>query len=469
MHTAVDDQQKSWWKSLVEAVAGTSQDYTEVPLHRAIWLLAVPMVLEMCMESLFGIVDIFWVSKLGKDAMAAVALTESTLTILFGLALGLSMGTTAIVARRIGEKKPEDASAAAAQALFAGLIVSGIVSITGAILAPQILSWMHADANVVRTGLSYSRIIYGGSSTIFLLFLLNAIFRGAGDAHVAMRSLWLANAVNIVLNPLLIFGLGPFPELGVSGSAIGTTIGRGCGVLYQLWMLFTGNGRVALAPRHLKIDGEIMRRLIGLSAGGTVQYLLPTASWTVMVRFAAEFGSAAVAAYGLAIRIIVFLILPSWGLANAAATLVGQNLGAGKPERAETAAWRAGYYNMMFLGSVGLVFLAFAPQIIRTFTQDPSVIEIAVVALRVFCTGNIFYAYGMVLTQAFNGAGDTTTPTMLNVIAYWLVQLPLAWVLSFPVDLHQTGVFLAVVFSEALLALLSIVLFRKGNWKEQVV
>ena len=465
----VEATERSFWQSLREAVAGTSQDYTEVPLRRAIWLLSVPMVLEMCMESLFGIVDIFWLSKLGKHSMAAVALTESTMMILFAIAMGLSMGTTAIVSRRIGEKKMEEASVAASQSLFAGLAVSLVVSAIGAVFAPDLLALMHADPEVIRVGAGYTRTIYAGSVTIFLLFLLNAVFRGAGDASVAMRSLWLANAVNILLNPLLIFGIGPFPELGVTGSAVGTTIGRGCGVAFQLWMLFHGGGRVALSARHMRIDGEVMRRLIGLSASGAFQYLLPTASWTFMVRFAAEFGSASVAAYGLAIRIVIFVILPSWGLSNAAATLVGQNLGAGKPDRAETAAWRTGLYNTLFLGGVGLIFILFAEPIIRTFTADESVVPIAATALRIFSTGNMFYAYGMVLTQSFNGAGDTRTPTILTVIAYWLTQIPLAWALAFGMKLEQTGVFLAVVFSEGLLALMSIVLFRKGKWKEQKV
>lgn len=462
-------ESKGLWASFREAIAGSQRDYTEGSIARAIFMLSVPMVLEMCMESLFGIVDIFFVAKLGKNAMAAAALTESTLTILFAIAMGLSMGTTAIIARRIGEKDPESAGVAAAQALILGAAISLVIGFVGAWQAPNLLGAMGAEQDVIRIGSGYTRTIYGGSATIFLLFLLNAVFRGAGDAAVAMRSLWLSNGINILLNPLLIFGIGPFPELGVTGSAVGTTIGRGCGVLFQLYVLFYGEGRVRLTWRQMKVAPDVMKKLISLSIGGMFQYIVPMGSWTALIRMAATFGTAAVAGYALAVRVIVFAILPSWGMSNAAATLVGQNLGAGKPERAETSAWRAGVYNMVFLGAVGLLFLAIAPQIMSLFVSDPAVIPVAAAALRIFSAGNVFYAYGMVLTQAFNGAGDTYTPTMINLVCYWVLQIPLAYALAFPLQIGFNGIFYAVPIAESALALAAIFMFRKGKWKLQKV
>ena len=464
------EPRQSLWSSLREAVAGShGRDYTKGSIDRAIFMLSVPMVLEMCMESLFGIVDIFFVAKLGKEAMAAAALTESTLTILFAIAMGLSMGTTAIIARRIGEKNPEGAGVAAAQSLLAGIGISVAIGVIGAWQAPNLLRLMGAEPDVIRIGAGYTRTIYGGSATIFLLFLLNAVFRGSGDAAVAMRSLWLANGINILLNPLLIFGLGPFPELGVTGSAVGTTIGRGCGVLFQLYVLFYGNARVSLKMRDMRIVPDVMKKLVALSMGGMFQYIVPMGSWTALIRMAATFGTSAVAGYALAVRIIIFVILPSWGMSNAAATLVGQNLGAGEPQRAETSAWRAGFYNMLFLGSVGGGFIIWAPQLVALFVSDPAVISVAAAALRIFSAGNIFYAYGMVLTQSFNGAGDTFTPTMINLCCYWLFQIPLAYMLAFPLQIGFDGIFYAVPAAESALALLSMYMFRKGTWKLQKV
>jgi putative MATE family efflux protein len=465
----VETDNKGLLASLREAIAGSDRDFTEGSIGRAIFMLSVPMVLEMCMESLFGVVDIFFVAKLGKEAMAAAALTESTLTILFAIAMGLSMGTTAIIARRIGEKNSEDAGVAAAQALILGSAISIVIGILGAWQAPELLRLMGAEPSVIATGTGYTRTIYGGSATIFLLFLLNAVFRGSGDAAVAMRSLWLANAINIILNPLLIFGIGPFPELGVTGSAVGTTIGRGAGVLFQLFVLFKGEGRVQLTLAHMKLVPDVMRKLISLSLGGMFQYLVPTGSWTALIRMAATFGTAAVAGYALAVRVIVFVILPSWGMSNAAATLVGQNLGANKPERAEASVWRAGLYNMAFLGGVGLVFLIWAPEIVSRFVSDPVVIRIAAAALRIFSAGNIFYAYGMVLTQAFNGAGDTYTPTIINLASYWVLQIPLAYLLAFPLEVGFDGIFIAVPVAESVLAAGAVYMFRKGKWKLQKV
>jgi putative MATE family efflux protein len=459
--------QPGFWASVREAIAGTHKDYTAGSIVRAIALLAIPMVLEMLMESLFGVVDVFWVAHLGADAVATVGYTETGLTILFALALGLSTGATALVARRIGEKDPKAASVVAAQAVLVGLLVSVVISVTGYIFAPDLLRLMKASPSVIATGTGYTRTILSGSTTIFLLFLINAVFRGAGDAATAMRALWIANIVNICLNPLLIFGIGPFPRLGVTGSAVGTTIGRGVGVLFQLFVLFSGSGRVRV--HRLKPDFAVMWRMIRVSLGGTFQYLIQMSSWIGVVRIVSEFGSAAVAANTLAIKIIVFAILPSWGMSNAAATLVGQNLGAGRPDRAEKSVWRTALYNMLFLGAVGLFFIFFAERVIALFTTDPTVVPIAVQALRFLSYGYLSYGYGMVVTAAFNGAGDTVTPTLLNIVCFWLVQIPVAYVLSFHTPLGVRGSFVAIVVADSLLAVTGILLFRRGKWKQRVV
>jgi putative MATE family efflux protein len=461
----VEARVPGFWASLRESLAGTHRDYTEGSIGRAIVLLAVPMVLEMCMESLFGVVDVFWVAHIGVDAIATVALTESGLTILFAVALGLSMAATAMVARRIGEKNDRAAGVVAVQAIVLGLIVSAITGVLGYLYAPDLLRVMGASDSVVRTGASYTRVILSGSASIFMLFLINAVFRGAGDAAIAMRVLWIANAVNICLNPCLIFGLGPFPKLGVTGSAVGTTIGRGIGVLVQLWVLSRGRGRVTVHRSDLRIDLGVMWRLLRLSFNATIQYLVQMASWIGIIRIVSSFGSAAVAANTLGIRIIVFAILPSWGMSNAAATLVGQNLGAGKPERAEQSVWRTGFYNMLFLGGVGVIFIIFAEPLIGLFTSDPAVVPLAVTCLRWLSYGYISYAYGMVVTAAFNGAGDTVTPTVLNVIAFWVCQIPVAYFLAFHTAMGPRGAFVAVVIGDSVLALLGILWFRTGRWK----
>jgi putative MATE family efflux protein len=464
--SAIQVHNPGLWSSLREAVMGTSQDFTEGSIARAILLLAVPMVLEMSMESLFGVVDVFWVSRLGADAVATVGLTETALTLVFVIALGLSMGATALVARRIGEKDERAAGLVAVQAIIVGLVVSGVIAVFGYLFAPNLLHVMGGSDSVVKLGSGYTRMILSGSATIFLLFLINAVFRGAGDAAIAMRVLWIANLVNIGLNPCLIFGLGPFPRLGVTGSAVGTTIGRGVGVLLQLWVLTSGRGRLAVHASQLRADFLIMWRLIRLSLNAMFQYMVQMASWVGMVRIIASFGSGATAAYTVAFKVIIFAILPSWGMSNAAATLVGQNLGAGKPARAESSVWRTGLYNMLFLGVIGLVFIVFAPRIIALFTTDPVVAPLAVSALRLFSCGNISYSYGMVITAAFNGAGDTATPTILNLICFWLCQIPLAWALAFHTGLGPNGVYAAVVVSDSLLAVLGILLFRRGKWKQ---
>ena len=458
-----------WWSQLVDAVRGTRHDYTDGSLNRAIVLLAVPMVLEMCMESLFGLVDIFWVGRLGADAIATVGLTETGLTLVFVMAIGLSTGATAIISRRTGEKDQAGAGVAAVQAILLGLAISCAVAVFGYFFAADLLRVLGASSEVIRTGTGYTQVILGGSATIFLLFLINAVFRGAGDAAIAMRALWLANIVNICLNPFLIFGWGPFPELGVTGSAVGTTIGRGTGVMYQLWVLQSGRGRITVRAPQIRVDLDVMVRLVRLSTTAMFQYLVQMASWIAVVRIVATFSSAAVAANTLAIKIILFAILPSWGMSNAAATLVGQNLGAGKPERAEQAVWRTGLYNVLFLGAVGMLFIVFAEPLIALFTTDPEVVPIAVRGLRLLSYGYLSYAYGMVLSAAFNGAGDTLTPTVLNLICFWVCQIPLAYVLAIPMGLGPSGAWMAVLAADTLLAVLAIIVFRRGKWKRTLV
>jgi putative MATE family efflux protein len=458
--------EESLWSSLREAIRGSQRDYTEGSISKAITLLAIPMVLEMVMESLFGVVDAFFVAHLGADAVATVGLTESVLTLVFAVAMGLSMGTTAMVARRIGEKNPQAASAVAVQSIILGVVVSALTAAVGVWFAPDLLRLMGASESIVRTGVSYTRVIYGGSITILLLFLINAVFRGAGDASIAMRSLWIANLINIVLNPCLILGLGPFPQMGVTGSAVGTTIGRGVGVLYQLWKLADGRGRVVVRLSDFRLVPDVMARLIRVSVGGMVQYFVAVASWIALVRMAASFGSAAIAGYTLALRIIIFALLPSWGMSNAAATMVGQNLGAKKPDRAEKSVWRAGFLNMVFLGCVALIFITLAEPIIAIFTNDSSVQPVAASCMRLVSYGYIFYAWGMVMVQAFNGAGDTYTPTAINVVCYWMWQLPLAWWLAFRSHLGPNGVFWAIAIAESTLAVCAVLVFRRGKWKE---
>jgi len=457
------------WASLREALAGSHHDFTEGSIERAIFLLSVPMVLEMVLESLFGIVNVFWVARLGASAMASVAITESLLTLVFTVALGLSMATTATVARRTGEKDTFGAAHAGAQAILLGLFASLPIALAGVIGTRQIFQLMGARPEVVNVGLGYGAIILGGNATILLLFLINAVFRGAGDAATAMRALWFANIVNIMLDPLFIFGIGPFPEWGVTGSAVATTIGRGAGVAFQLWVLLSGRSRVKVALGHFLPDWPLMWKLLRMSLGGMFQYAVATASWLALTRIIAEFGSAALAGYNVALRIIVFAILPSWGMSNAAATLVGQNLGAGKPDRAEKSVWRAGLANMIFLGLVAMVFVILAEPIINIFTHDPAVVPYGVSCLRLVSYGYIFYAWGMVMVQSFNGAGDTYTPTMINLACYWLFQIPLAWALAMPFGMGTAGVFLAIPIAESALAVVGMLAFKRGKWKHQQV
>jgi len=451
--------------SLREAIAGSRQDYTRGSISHAILLLAVPMVLEMSMESAFGIVDVFFVSRLGSDAIATVGVTESLITLIFAVALGLSMATTAMVARRVGEGHEEQAAVASVQAILLGVIVALPLGATGALLAPRLLRLMGSPEGVVAIGSGYTAVMLGGNLTIFLLFLINAIFRGAGDASIAMRSLWVANIANMILDPCLIFGWGPFPELGVTGAAVASTIGRGIGVAYQLRRLTAPGGRIRVQRRHLALQAGTMLGLARVSVGGVLQMLIATASWLGLVRILSPFGSAALAGYTIALRIIIVTILPAWGLSNAAATLVGQNLGAGRPDRAERSVWLTAYYNMALLGCVMVVFLVFADHLIRIFSADPQVVSIGASCLRTISYGYILYACGMVMTQAFNGAGDTMTPTVINFFCYWVLQIPLAWALARTAGFGPDGVFAAVTISESALTVVGTLWFRRGRWK----
>ena len=461
--------QPGLWSSIREALRGSHQDYTAGNLNRAILLLAIPMVLEMVLESLFAVVDVLWVGRLGANAVATVGLTESLLALVFSIGIGLSMSTTAMVARRIGEKDPVDAAIAGAQAIFLGLLISLAIGIPAFIFAPQLLRLMGASPEIVATGSGYARIALGGCGAIVMLFLNNAIFRGAGDAAIAMRLLWVSNILNLILDPCLIFGLGPFPRLGVTGAALATFSGRSIGVLYQFYRLMKGSERIRIPPSLLRLNPRVMWRLIRVSLTGILQFAIANTSWIALVRIVSVFGAAALAGYTIAIRIIIFVILPSWGLSNAAATLVGQNLGAGHPQRAEQAVWRTGLYNMLFLGIIGVVFIFTATPLVRLFTHDPAVVPLAASALRILSYGNIAYAYGMVMLQSFNGAGDTVTPTIVNFFGFWVLEIPLAWWLALHQGLRSTGVFLSIVIAQAAVAIAGILLFRRGKWKRQKI
>jgi len=467
MSTAVTEaqQQPSLWASIREALRGSHQDFTTGGLNRAILLLAIPMVLEMVLESLFAVVDVFWVGRVGANAVATVGLTESLMLLIFAIGMGLSLSTTAMVARRIGEKDPEDAAVAGVQAIILGLIVAFGLGVPALIFAPKLLGLMGASPEIIATGSGYARIALGGSGVVVLLFLNNAIFRGAGDAAIAMRLLWVSNIINLILDPCLIFGWGPFPRMGVTGAALATFTGRGIGVLYQFYRLMRGTERIRVLRRQIRVNFQVIWRLIRVSLTGIFQFMIAQTSWIVLVKIISESGADALAAYTIAIRIVIFVILPSWGLSNAAATLVGQNLGAQQPERAETSVWRTGLYNMIFLGGVGVLFLIFAPQVIHIFTRDPAVVPLAVTALRIVSTGNIGFAYGMVMLQAFNGAGDTLTPTIVNFFGFWMFEIPLAYWLALRLGWHANGVYWSIVIAEAAVAVASILLFRQGKWK----
>ena len=464
-----DGSARSLWSSVREALRGSHQDYTTGSLNRSILLLAIPMVLEMVLESLFAVVDVFWVGRLGANAVATVGLTESLLALVFAIGLGLALSTTAMVARRIGEKDPEDAAIAGVQAIVLGIVISLALGIPAGIFAPQLLRWMGASPAIVASGSGYARVALGGCGAIIMLFLNNAIFRGAGDAAIAMRLLWVSNIINLILDPCLIFGLGPFPHMGVTGAALATFTGRSIGVLYQFYRLLRGTERIRVLTRQVRLNVGVMVRLLRVSATGIIQFAIANASWIFLVRIVSGFGAASVAGYTVAIRIVVFFILPSWGLSNAAATLVGQNLGAKRPDRAEQAVWRTGFYNMVFLGTIGIFFIIFATPIVKIFVDDRAVVPIAAVALRTFSCGNIAYAYGMVMLQAFNGAGDTLTPTIVNFFGFWVLELPLAWALAVGLRMRAEGAFLSIVVAECAMAAAGIVLFKRGRWKRQKI
>ncbi len=456
-------------KSIGESLLGTEQDFTTIPLKRAIFLLAVPMVLEMVMESVFAVVDIYFVSRLGSDAVAAVGITESLMTLLYALAFGLAMGTTALVSRRIGEHHTREASREGMQALLTASVVALCIAFPGAYFARDLLQLMGASAEAVQEHAAYTSIMFGGNIVIMLLFVLNAIFRGAGDAAIAMRVLWLANGLNILLDPLLIFGYGPFPEMGVAGAAVATNIGRGVAVAYQLYILFTGRSRIDLRSIPFRPDWQRIRHLLSISMGGIGQTLISTSSWVILIRILAGFGSEVVAAYTIAIRIIVFTLLPAWGLSNAASTLVGQNLGAQEPERAEKAVWRVARVNVIFMGLLGVLFITMPRFFMGLLTPDAEMIELGRVALQVMAFGFVFYSLGMVMIQSFNGAGDTRTPTRINLIAFWVLETPIAYMLAHHTPMLEQGVYYAIVISETCMTLMAWYLFRKGKWKLEKV
>jgi putative MATE family efflux protein len=466
--TATPETARGYWHNIKDALRGAHHDYTAGPIGRAIFLLAVPMVLETVLESVFAVVDVFFVSRLGADAVATVGLTESMMVLIYTLAMGLGIGATATVARRIGERDAEGASHAAAQAILLAAAIAITLGVVGAFAAPRLLSAMGGSAGVLANA-KFTRIMLGGNIVVLMLFLVNAVFRGAGDAVIAMRVLWLANAINIFLGPMLILGVGPFPRLGVVGAAVATTIGRGTGALYAVSRLFRSGARVRVNRHHFKLDPALMWQMVKLSGSGTFQILVGSASWIALVRIISTFGSSALAGYTIALRVIMFALLPSWGLSNAAATMVGQALGARKPERAEHAVWMAARYNLWFLGSVGVIFVALAGPIASIFTSDASVSRYAVVGLRTVAFGFPFYAYGMVLTSAFNGAGDTWTPTWINLFVFWAWGIPLAYILGISVHRGPPGVFLSMLVTYTTLALVSVWLFRKGRWKTRRV
>lgn len=448
------------------AVTGKEQEFTKGSIRRAVFMLSIPMILEMLMESIFAIVDIMYVSQVSVNAVATIGLTESVITLVYAVAIGLSMAATAVVARRVGETDIKGASNAAVQVIFLGVFVSVIISVIGIIYPKEILSLMGAEPDLIAEGYGYTQVLLGGNVTIMLLFLINAIFRGAGDASVAMWTLILSNGLNIILDPIFIFGFGPIPAYGVEGAAIATTIGRGTAVVFQLVILFYGYSKIKIAVRDLVLRVGVMLNLIKVSLGGIGQFLIGTSSWVFLMRIMSEFGSEVLAGYTIAIRVMMFTLMPAWGMSNAAATLVGQNLGAKKPERAELSVWKTGKYSAIFMGMVSFIYLVFAPQIIIMFNTTPDVVKYGSLCLRVIAAGYLFYGYGMVVINAFNGAGDTKTPTYINFVCFWLIQLPFAYVMAITLDFGPAGVFWAITLAEVLIAIIAIIWFKKGHWKQ---
>jgi len=456
-------------RDVKESIAGTEQDFTQGSLNRAIFLLAVPMVLEMMMESVFAVVDIYFVSRLGADAVATVGITESMVTIVYAIGVGLSMATTAVVSRRIGEKNPQGAARAAFQSILTGLFISFLIAIPGIVYAKDLLKLMGTSEIIYTQMWGYTAVMLGGNAVIMLLFIINAVFRSAGDAAISMRVLWIANIINIILDPLLIFGMGPFPALGVTGAAVATTTGRGLAVIYQLYLLFGGKKRVRLTIADITVDWKLIRHLLRLSMGGVGQYIIATSSWIGLMRIVSEFGSNVVAGYTIAIRVVVFSMLPSWGISNAAATLVGQNLGAKQPGRAEKSVWAVGKVNVIFMGLISLVLILIPSVFVKLFISDPEVINHGANSLRIISYGFIAYGFGMVMVQALNGAGDTLTPTRINLFCFWLLEIPLAWALAIYFGVAQPGVYWAIVVSETAMTLSAAWFFKKGKWKMKVV
>ena len=456
---------KKFFRLFWIAIRGAEQEFTTGSINRAIFLLSIPMIGEMVMESLFAVADVFFVSKISVNAVATVGLTESILMIIYSVAIGLSMATTAVVARRVGEKHFKKAADAGFQAILVSVIVGGVLGFFGFIFAEDILRLMGGEPDLISEGKGFTQIMFAGNLSIFLLFLINAIFRGAGDASIAMRSLWLANILNLILDPLFIFGWGPVPAMGIEGAAIATTTGRSVGVLYQLYHLTKKGHIIRIGLENMVFRVKTVLELVRISLGGMGQFLIESASWIFLVRVMALFGAEALAGYTIAFRVIVFTILPSWGMSNAAATLVGQNLGANKPDRAETSVWRTAFFNMVFLGVVSVIFFLAAGPIIGLFSQQKVVIDIGVSALQIICFGYLFFAYGMVISQAFNGAGDTKTPLIVNLFVFWVIQIPLAYWLAVHLDWQSTGVFFTIALCHSLQAVVCVWLFKKGKWK----
>ncbi|MCJ7465543.1 MAG: MATE family efflux transporter [Maribacter sp.] len=466
MNTSVKQSLKKVFDYFIIAITGKETDFTSGSIRKAIFMLAIPMIMEMMMESIFAIVDIAYVSRVSVNAVATIGLTESVITLVYAVAIGLSMAATAMVARRIGEKDLEGAKESAVQAMLLGVLVSLLVGVIGFFYSKELLALMGAEPDLISEGHGYTKLLIGGNITIVMLFLINSVFRGAGDAAFAMWTLVLSNCINIILDPIFIFGWGPVPEFGVMGAAIATNIGRGSAVLFQFAVLYFGWSRIKIGLNDVVLRLKVMVDLIRVSLGGIAQFLIGTSSWIFLMRMMSEFGSEVLAGYTIAIRVILFTLMPSWGMSNAAATLVGQNLGAGQPERAEISVWKTGRYNAYFMGLVSLVYLLFAKQVISWFSSNEVVIENGGLCLQIIAAGYIFYAYGMVVTQAFNGAGDTRTPTKINFFAFWIFQLPFAYLSAITFKMGALGVFLAITLAEVLLAVISIVWFRKGNWKK---
>jgi len=469
MSSTGEPRRHTLWTDTKAAILGSHQDFTSGSIGRAVFILSIPMMIEMVGQSIFGIVDAFFVGRLGAASLAAVGLTDSLLTIVFSVALGLAMAGTAFVARRVGEGNRERASHEAQQAVIWGIVISIPFALAGVILAPRLLGLLGAETETIEVGVNYTRIVLGGSSTVFLLFLINGIFRGAGDATLSMKALWLANLLNIALDPLFIFGLGPIPAMGVTGAGLATTLARGVGVAYQLRLLAGGAGRLRVRFKALRLDGDVARRLLKVGGPGMLQYLVGTGSWLVVMRIVALFGSAAVAGYTIGARILIFALLPSWGMANAAATLVGQNLGAGKPERAERSVWIAAGANSVFLAVVGALLILFGRLLVGPFSADPDVVAFGADCVRIISYSYVFFAVGMVAIQAFNGAGDTTTPTWINFVCLWLLELPLAYLLARTMGWGAEGVFWAVTGAQGALAVVGVLAFRRGSWKSRAV